>query len=476
MKKLISIISIYFGSLILCACSDSFLNLDSPTVAEDNFFTTERQAELALIGAYDVLGWDDTSYFPFWLGDILGHDSYKGGEGPGDNPWIEPLLTFQYADNNAGLSVPFQQYYIGINRCNRVIDKVSEMKAEAIAVEKKDQIVAEARFIRAYFYMELVKIFGEVPLVDHLMKAGNYNLPKSSFEVLWKFIEDDLTAASQTLLPKHDSEKGRATQGAAQALLCKAYIFQQKWTLAQQIADEIISSGEYALEANYEDNWKLDHEDGVESVFEIEFAPSGTDAWGNDNEGNEFVIFTRSRNVGDGWGFNCPKQSFVDRYEANDLRLDATVIFDGEVLWSGTDDETIADNNFPSCIDQYMNQKYQIPPSQWGLQSDDPNNWIVIRYAEVLLWAAEAAAHTGGDWEGYLQPVRDRAGLGATPIADPVEAVYHEREVELGMEGQRLWDIIREGRGEELLGQYGFTEGVNNYLPIPQSQLLFIED
>lgn len=476
MKKIFSIIGIYFGGMILCACSDSFLDLDSPSVSEDNFFTTERQADLALVGAYDVLGWDDTSYFPFWLGDILGHDSYKGGEGPGDNPWIEPLLTFDYSSNNPGLDIPFAQYYIGINRSNRVIDKVSEMNTSAISEEKKAHIIAEARFLRAYYYSELVKIWGEVPLVDHLMKAGNYNLPKSDLETIWKFIEDDLIAAIDVLSVKSDTEVGRATKGAAQALLCKAYIFQEKWSLALTTANAIIDSHEYSLEPNYADNWEIAHENGVESVFEIQFEPSGTDAWGNDNEGNEFVIFTRSRNVGDGWGFNCPKQALVDRYENDDPRLDATVIFNEEVLWPGTPDETVADNDFPSCIDKYMNQKYQIAPSHWGLMSDDPNNWIVIRYAEVLLWAAEAAAHTGGDWESYLQQVRDRVGLDETPIVDPLQAVYHEREVELAMEGQRLWDIIRQGRGEAILGDHGFQEGVNNHLPIPQSQLNFIEE
>jgi hypothetical protein len=475
MKKTIRLTFIFSTALFIASCSDSFLDIKAPTIAEDNFFTTERQADLALVGAYDVLGWDDTSYFPFWLGDILGHDSYKGGEGPGDNPWIEPLLTFNYASSNPGLPVPFQQYYIGVNRCNRVIDKVAAMTTEQIDDDKKNQIVAEARFLRGYYYFELVKIFGEVPLVEHLMKAGKYDLPKAKLADLWKFIEDDFIAAASVLPPKSAQDAGRATQGAAQAFLCKAYVFQQKWTEALTMANEIINSGEYDLEPVYGDIWKLDHENGTESVFEIQFAPSGTDAWGNDNEGNEFVIFTRSRNNGDGWGFNCPKQSFVDRFEANDPRLDSTIIFDGEVLWGGTPDETIADNQFPSCIDSYMSQKYQIPPSEWGLQSDDPNNWIVIRYAEVLLWAAEAAAHTGGDWESYLQQVRDRVGMGATSISDPLQAVYHEREVELGMEGQRLWDIIREGRGEELLGQYGYKEGVNNYLPLPQSQLAFIE-
>lgn len=474
MKQILRILFIYTVCLCLSACSDSFLDVDAPNVAEDNFFTTEKQANLALVGCYDPLGWDEYNFF-FWLGDILGHDAHKGGEGPGDNAWIEPLLSFHYDANNEGLLVPYQKYYIGVNRCNRVIEKVGAMSEEAISADSKAEIVAEARFVRAYYYFELVKIYGEVPLVDHLLEAGDYNLPKASFETLWTFIEDDLKAAAEVLPLKSEQEIGRATKGAAQAFLCKAYIFQKKWDDALGAAEEVIDSHEYELEANYEDNWKLEHENGIESVFEIQFTPSGTGEWGDANEGNMFTIFTRSRNNYDGWGFNCPKQSFADRFEADDPRRDATIIDDGEILWAGTDDETVADNSFPSTIDHMQAQKYQIPPSQYGEMSDDPNNWIVIRYAEVLLWAAEAAARTGADWESYLQEVRDRVGMGATPVADPLEAVYHEREVELGMEGQRLWDVIRQGRGEEVLGEYGFVEGVNNHLPIPQSQLSFIE-
>jgi len=117
------------------------------------------------------------------------------------------------------------------------------------------------------------------------------------------------------------------------------------------------------------------------------------------------------------------------------------------------------------------NQKYALPPSQQPADfSDASKNWIVIRYADVLLWNAEAAFHSGGDWNTPLQEVRDRAGLGATTLSG-LEAIYHERRVELGMEGHRFWDVVRQGRGEEVFGQYGFAEGVNNTFPIPQDQL-----
>jgi hypothetical protein len=466
------VLTLLILTFLYTACSKDFLDTKPPNVTIDDYFTSEEDAFFALTACYDVLGWDDLNQFPFWVGDIFGHDSYKGGEGAGDQPWMEPLLRFQYDPNIAELNTPYQQYYIAINRCNRVVENVPDMSDDIISPETKDEIVAEAKFIRGYFYFELVKMFGEVPLVTTILEPGHYDIPKASLENLWAQIESDFGDAAEILPLKSDQQTGRATQGAAQAFLCKAYIYQKKWPQALTLADEIIGSFEYDLEPNYEDNWKLDHENGIESVFEIQFTPSGTGDWGDDNEGNVFVIFMRSRNNDDGWGFNCPTQKFVDEFESDDsIRLNATIIFNGEVLWPGTDDEMIADNDVPTCVDGYMSQKYQLPRSQQGDMSDDPNDWIVIRYSEVLLWAAEAATHTGGDWNSYMQQVRDRVGLGPTPYADPMEAINHERRVELGMEGQLLWDIIRQGRGEEVLGVYGYVEGVNNHYPIPQSQI-----
>jgi hypothetical protein len=112
-----------------------------------------------------------------------------------------------------------------------------------------------------------------------------------------------------------------------------------------------------------------------------------------------------------------------------------------------------------------------LPPSEQPADfSDASKNWILIRYADVLLWNAEAAFHAGGDWQTPLQKVRDRVGLGPTPYSG-LDAIYHERRVELAMEGHRFWDVVRQGRGEELYGQYGYVEGVNNHFPIPQDQL-----
>lgn len=463
-------------TFILGACSKEFLETDSPQVALSEYFTTEKDVNYALNACYSILSWEDgTSNLQLWVSDILGHDAYKGGEGAGDQQWMEPLLQFDYsaAGYTAELQTVYKNFYVAINRCNQFIDKVQTLSDEIISADRKKEVIAEAKFMRGVYYFELVKMFGSIPLVTHVLKPEEFKVKKATVEELYAQIENDFKDASKDLLVKSEQEIGRATKGAAQAYLCKTYIYEKKWTDALAWADSVIQSGEYELEEHYADNWSLINENGKESIFEIQYTKTNnSNLWGDDNQGNMYAIFTRSRNMDEGWGFCCPTQEFVDKFEANDPRLHATVIFNGDTLYKDTPDEVVADNNFSTCIDGYMTRKYQLPLSERGEMSDDPNNWKVIRYAEVLLWRAEAAAHTGGDWQTSLQEVRGRVHLGPSPyLADPLKAIYHEREVELGMEGHRLWDVIRQGRGEEVLGKYGYKEAVNHYFPIPASQI-----
>jgi len=483
-KKILLQITLFASLLGIVACTEKFLDPTIPQVDEELYFNSEKNAQLALTGCYSVLGWDDSNFLQFWLGDILGHDAHKGGEGAGDNAWIEPLLRFQYNANNEGLINPYKNYFIGVGRCNKLIDGVTKMSDNLIDADMKERIIAEAKFIRGYFYFELVRTYGKVPLVTKVLSPSEYKQPLAEISAIYAQIEQDFKDAALILPEKSEyttEDMGRATKGAANAMLCKAYIYQEKWSEALAIAEEIINPTapaipQYHLESDYANNWAYPHENGPESVFEIQFGniPGGSN-WGDQNTGNVYSIFMRSRNLDAGWGFNLPNQNLYDEYEAGDPRRDATIITDGEILWPGTADEVVADNstNWASNIDKMCNQKYQLPFSlQAENMSDDPNNWIVIRYAEVLLWAAEAAYHTGGDWQSYLTEVRDRVGLGASPyLADPVKAIFHERRCELAMEGHALWDIIRSGRGVEVLGQFGYTEANNHYFPIPQAQV-----
>ena len=162
--------------LLAIACSKDFLETPPPQIDKQVFFTTADGINNALTGCYDVLGWDDGNIFPFWAGDVFGHDSYKGGEGAGDQPWMEPLIAFQYSDNNEGLVTPYRNYYIGVNRCNTVIDNVKDQSDEVMPEKDRQNVIAQAKFLRGYYYFELVKMFGRVPLVDHVLLPSEYGL------------------------------------------------------------------------------------------------------------------------------------------------------------------------------------------------------------------------------------------------------------------------------------------------------------
>lgn len=461
--------------LFVSGCSKEFLDTKPPTQVMEDFFTSEENVDLAVTACYDVMGWDGQhNSIPFFFGDIIGRDAWKGGDIGTDQDWMDNLIQFTYSPNNYMLNKAWVNYYIGINRCNNTIENIEQMPADLISNDAKTNFIGQARFIRAYFYFELVKTWGKVPLVKNTLTPSEYQQPLAEENQVWAFVEEDLKAAASVLGDKTTTDIGRANKGMAMAMLAKAYIYQQKWTEAKEITGKIIASNDYSLLPNYEDIFKIDNENNDEIIFAIQFEETGNGDFGDENEGSMFSIYQLTRahpfaGIG-GWGFNCPTQELVDQFEEGDIRMEATIIHDGETLWEGTADEATFVMDFPTNIDHYSSQKYVVPLSlQPADFSDCSKDWIVIRYADVLLWDAEAKFHAGGDWEASLNMVRERAGLGATPYSG-IAAIYHERRVELAMEGHRFWDIVRQGRGAEVLGAFGFKEGEHNHFPISQEQ------
>jgi hypothetical protein len=476
------IITLLTTFTLFVGCTD-FIEVLPPTVVMEDFYVSEQNAYLAVIGCYDVIAWDgDHNTLPFFFGDIIGRDGHKGGDIGGDQEWMDPLINFTYSAENHKLNLAWKNYYIGINRCNSAIENIGNMSVDNISEETKQLFIAEARFVRGYFYFELVKTFGSVPLIDHVLSPSEYDQELASVEDIWGFIESDFDHAAKYLPTVSEGGAewyGRATKGAADAFRAKAYVYQEKWGEALDLTDSIINiDPQYFLLGNYEDVFKLENEHSSEMIFEIEFMTSGTGDFGDENEGNMLCVYmtTRSHDFAGlgGWGFNCPTQDFADEFEPGDPRLEVTVIRHADTLWKGTPDESVFNTTFPTNIDRMSNKKFILPPSQFPSDPyDAPKNWIVIRYADVLLWNAEAGYHSGIDRTSSLLEVRNRpsVSMGASPIADPLEAIYHERRVELGMEGHRFWDVVRQGRGETVFGAYGFQEGVHNTFPIPQTQV-----
>jgi len=309
--------------------------------------------------------------------------------------------------------------------------------------------------------------------------------PRAPASEIYSLIEQDLLEAIDGLPEKSEypaTDMGRATKGAARALLAKVYLFLKDFANAEVYALEVINSGEYALMPNFEDANSKAGEFGVESIFEIGALPLE----GLANGGNQYANVQGVRGTPNrGWGFNRPSLDLQNSFEPGDPRLDATVIFLGEVLDGitivgdgGTPDELRDANNNLIEIETY-NQKVWTPGENVPTQHD--HNKRILRYADVLLMAAEALNENGESTEAlvYLNQVRERARGGADVLPDITETdidllrdiILEERRHELALEGHRFWDLVRTGKAEEVLGPLGFVAGKHELLPIPQSEI-----
>jgi len=487
MKKRNIYISLASALVVLfSSCSKDFLNTPAPNISDESYFTSDDAAISALIGVYDPLSrYESTEIHEWMLGDVVSDDAEKGGEGPNDQAYCQELKEFRANAENQLVQARWTDSYIGINRANKLIAGIEGN--DNISDEVQKRVIGEAKFLRAYYHFQLTKVFGKIPVVTKVLKPSEFNLPQNTIPEVYAQIESDLSDAMNVLPKKTDltaEEMGRATKGAAQAMLVKMYIFQSKWKEAADLSDDFITNLDYSLEPDYSKIFTSAGENGPGSIFEIQrVSIPGDGEWGDSNEGTVTSIFQGTRELynadgdiesGWGWGFDLPTQNLVDEYETGDLRKDATILDDHTIVFAGTDDEeeicTQHINSIGYSQKVYHSLKYYIPASERNDMSDSPANWRVIRYADLLLWNAEAKAHIGGDWKTPLNEVRNRAGLAITTNPDGVSAVAHERRVELAMEGHRYWDLVRTGKAVDKLGANGYTDN-KKFLPIPQKEI-----
>ncbi len=485
MKRL----SIIFLIFVLASCEKDFLQR-SPIIGitQDNFYKTEADAYAAVNAAYAALQFELSpgGHFRWFWGDIMSDDSQKGGSGDNDTYELLLLETFQGPVNTDLLEGEWSACYEGIYRANTVLEYVPPMEIDEAV---KAQVVAEAKFIRAWLFYNLVTVFGDVPKVDHLLAPSEYNMVRAPKAEIWTLIVQDLTEAAAILPLKSEysaEDLGRITKGAAQALLVKSYLWQENWSAAQATAETIINSNEYQLTPNYADIFTTAEENNNESVFEIQYMNASGGNWGknNANEGTFSNVFQRARGQFEGYGFNIPTQDFVDEFSKEgfeDPRLAATVFRVGDAMG----DRGIFTKDAAGQPHDYYNKKaFNSKGEEAPFGDPNPNggtNDRVIRYADVLLMHAEAAAKNGNEGAARtsLNQVRARARGNNNNILLPITtsgqalitAIYRERRIELGMEGHRFFDVVRTGRGSSILGSLGYIEGVHNVFPIPQSQI-----
>lgn len=460
----------------LCSCSKGFL--DVPTQGQQpavQFWTSEADATKAVNAIYaNLRSWTEVAFAPIAI-ESLGSDDTETGSDPSDGsvPFMNSYNNFTVTSTQGQLADFWNGRYQTINLCNQVLDNIPAINMDP---NLKARYLLEAKFIRAYEYFRLVRAFGDVPLRLHVPQdASAYNLPRTPKAEVWAAIEQDLTDAAGLPVQYSGADVGRATKGAALALHAKVAMYQQKWDQVLDLTNQVMGLGKYDLYPSFEQLFRVAHENSVESVFEIQAdLVVGNGAASNSQYSQ--VQGVRSV-VGGGWGFNVPTEDLVHAFEPGDPRKDATIIFRGETTPEG--------DPIPATVPNPMyNQKSYVPFSMFvsGYNEGCQQNIRVIRYAEVLLMNAEAANEQGQTAQALtsLNKVRARARDGQAGVLPDVtttdkealrKAIWHERRVELAMEFDRYFDVIRQGRGAEVFGPLGWKAGKNEVWPIPESEI-----
>lgn len=495
MKTKALYVTILFVLLFGVSCEDF---LDKPIQGfqvSANYFATEEECERAVFGCYESLSPDDWWQMDFfWMvGDVCSDEAFKGNSIEGDQRDFGNLANFNIHSNNEWLEFKWLYTYATISRCNLVIEKVPDSPASE---DNKELFIAEARFLRAFSYFELVKNFGGVPLVLKEISAGDGVVKRSTEEEVYAQIEMDLKEASAGLPLKSEQaaeDIGRATKGAAQAFLAKALLYQEKWAEARIYSDSVIQSAEYNLEDPFGEVWSINNPNGSGSIFEIQH--SYHDVY---YVGSALPVLARSRADG-GWGFGTPS-SYLENSMEGDPRLQWTIIKEGDYV----DADHPSYNTAISMNESgRINRKYYLsyserPPKDEHLRSG--LNHILFRYADLLLLQAEIAYHTNNESDAILALNQVRSRVGLSPVntsgASLLNAIYKERQMELAMEGHRYYDLKRTGRLTEVIQDFYdynmnrstdpydaghskgalFRPGIHELFPIPASEIALSEN
>jgi len=467
----------------LVSCSDDFVDEDPPfQLTSETFFETEDDFRNALVGAYDLL---QATYINVILGEIASDNTNAGGESATDVVGWQQVDRMIHTPVNDDIDNVWDFNFAGVYRASYIIEN-----KDKIDFDGKEQIIAEVRFLRAYFNFELVKWFGPIPIKpEGRFELGEEtSIPRASVEDVYAYIENDLSLAIPNLSPQ-PPQVGRASKASAQALLGKVHLFQDEFGLAAAQFNDVLNSGFRLYGTVPEEDvlnlFEFEAENSAEAVFEIQY--TGAEGAGFDclqcSEGNVMVGFSGVRGYDGplyepGFGFNLPTQEMFDAFETNDLRRELSIL-DIEAWAAGNEVVFTIGNQDPQTGHTgYYNRKY-IPRQNDNLGDANltqPNNYRAIRFADVLLMAAEAL-NRGNINDvlalDYVNQVRSRAGLPDINVSGSqlTDEIYRQRRLELVGEGHRFFDLVRTGRAAQQIE--GFTAGKNEVFPIPLEEIQF---
>ncbi|GAB0156865.1 RagB/SusD family nutrient uptake outer membrane protein [Chryseobacterium sp. Alg-005] len=447
---------------LVTSCKDDYLDIKQEGVVEASaFFKTQEDAIQATSAIYSFLRSWENSAFPYQYVFGVPADDVVKGSNPGDASFINVYDNFTYTQSDGGV----EGYWIGqwqaVNRCNQVITNVPNIEMDTTL---KNRLIAEAKMLRAYFYFNLVRIYGGVPIYDGLQ--ANYNIPRNSINEVYDFIIADLTAAAAVLPQTYPaSDLGRVTKGGALGLLSKVYLYKKDWQKAYDTSNQVISMG-YSLDPDFNHLFRPAGEFGTESIFEVNCQCS------SQYGGSQYAEVQGVRNQF-GWGFFTPSQALENAFEAGDIRKELTILRNGETTPEGD----LIQKGDPLSVDTY-NQKVYVPKAlnNNACGYGSIQNIRILRFAEILLINAEAANELGNTATAItnLNKVRTRAQLAnttATTQAALRTAIWNERRVELALEGDRFVDLVRTGQAATVLASYGFKPGRNELFPIPLNSI-----
>ncbi|MDX2249665.1 MAG: RagB/SusD family nutrient uptake outer membrane protein [Bacteroidia bacterium] len=459
MKNTINILLI-FAVLTAVSCKD-FLETFPPDVVSVNaYYQNEKQATIALNACYDNLSSQLDRLYGLGVDAVGIYCGDLARVGRTSDRW-NPYEKNAQDGSEKLVSVIWRECYAGIYRCNLFLEKIDGVEMDAAL---KTRMIAEAKFLRAFYFFDLTRTFGDVPLVTQTLKADESRVARDPKSVVVSQMIQDFTDAIGGLPLKTgytSADMGRVTKGAAMAYLTKLYVYEKRWEDAILLGQQVVNSGEYGLFDDYMDNFSVAHENGIESIFEIQ-CKSGTDS-GEGNAHNDLEGFEGTPNPR---GYTAPFSAYVNTFG---LRSD------------GSDDPRKAFTTQFSIISPtfYASVKY-IEGFSNGKQYDSDLNYKLMRYSDFLLLYAEALNESGQTDEALamVNTIRQRPSVGMPELtglsqAEARQAIRDERKWELGLEGHRFFDLVRWGIAGETIRALGrrFDDGVHEVMPLPVSEL-----
>ena len=483
------------AALAFTSCSDDFLNLtpDSELSAND-FYQTETQFNQALSGVYQVLR-STVNESGYLMGEMRSDNTHYDYYAPDRGIHIvrrENIDDILDDSQNQWTNGYFNTCYVGIARANTILDRIGEANFDESI---KNRIIGETKFLRAYFYFNLVRYFGEVPLyLKEVKKEADAFLGKSSVDDVYKQIIEDSQDAIAKLAAPTFPQVGRATKGAASTLLAEVYMTRKDFAAALPLLKSVTTMG-YGLLPNYADVFEPSKKNNEESIFEIQFMmgdqgqQSMFSYWFIPKSNNVELITGVVSNTLNYGGFNVPTDDMLRAYETGDSRKNASIgIAEGII---GADGSFVIQAVKPSAgyvtpagktakpfIKKYLHAHNR--------ERNTDDNWPVYRYSNVLLLLAECLNETGAGTEAltHLNAVRKRAGstlplISNTNKSQLADLILKERRVELAFENHRWHDLVRTGKaisvinehGKEMKAKYGFI--ASNAYNLTQDRLIF---